>query len=196
MSRINRTPLQQTLRHMIDIFEALPVKRLLFCVWCFGCASVVQALPDDEYQPIRIQANSALHNDKTGVTVYSGNVVLDQGSLHVTADKITVTSRPDAHGKTTLETMTAEGLPVHLQQQPTADKDIVYAEAKTINYWAKTGKLKFTHNAHLRQGAATMQSESIEYSLKDQTFQAQQSATAGKKPARVEIIIPPQKTKP
>ena len=48
------------------------------------------ALPEDRDQPIRITADQALRDEKQGFTVYSGNVNMDQGTLHIDADKITV----------------------------------------------------------------------------------------------------------
>ncbi|MEM7692535.1 MAG: LptA/OstA family protein, partial [Pseudomonadota bacterium] len=42
-----------------------------------------QALPDDRRQSIEISANRAVRDDKAGYTIYSGDVVLEQGSLQI-----------------------------------------------------------------------------------------------------------------
>ncbi|MEY3041343.1 MAG: hypothetical protein RLZZ174_425, partial [Pseudomonadota bacterium] len=43
-------------------------------------ASVSHALPEDEQQPIEIEADRAELDDATGTATYSGAVRLDQGS--------------------------------------------------------------------------------------------------------------------
>lgn len=45
--------------------------------------NLAHALPDDRTKPIEIQANSAERDAKTGVTTYTGNVDIQQGSIHI-----------------------------------------------------------------------------------------------------------------
>ena len=67
------------------------------------------ALPEDRDQPIQITADTAIRDEKQGVTVYTGNVHMIQGSLDIVADTITIfheTAQADkiaAEGKTILE---------------------------------------------------------------------------------------------
>ena len=56
---------------------------------CAIATPPVAALPDDRDQPIRIEADEALRDEKQGFTRYEGNVKMDQGSLHIEADRIT-----------------------------------------------------------------------------------------------------------
>ena len=55
--------------------------------------SQAQALPEDRLQAINIESDRASRNDKTGLTIYEGSVVLTQGSINIRADKITVHSK-------------------------------------------------------------------------------------------------------
>ena len=48
------------------------------------------ALPSDANQPIKLLADKATYSERTGVTSYSGSVIITQGSLKLTADNITV----------------------------------------------------------------------------------------------------------
>jgi lipopolysaccharide export system protein LptA len=48
------------------------------------------ALPDDRQQPISIESDYAERNEKTGRTVYRGNVVISQGSVLIEAEEITL----------------------------------------------------------------------------------------------------------
>ena len=49
------------------------------------------ALPNDQQQPIRIQADDAQLDDKNGVATYTGDVIITQGSMKVTGNKVTIT---------------------------------------------------------------------------------------------------------
>jgi lipopolysaccharide export system protein LptA len=46
------------------------------------------ALPSDRNQPISLVADRATYNDKTGITTYTGNVVIEQGTMKLQADSI------------------------------------------------------------------------------------------------------------
>ena len=54
------------------------------------------ALPNDGEQPMKIVADASLFNYKTGVDSYEGNVKVDQGTTHLSADKL-VTEKNDKH---------------------------------------------------------------------------------------------------
>ena len=43
------------------------------------------ALPTDRNQPITLTADRATFNEKTGVTTYTGNVVIEQGTMKLQA---------------------------------------------------------------------------------------------------------------
>ena len=49
------------------------------------------ALPNDNEQPIRIQANEAQLDDKQGVATYKGDVIITQGSMKITGNTVTIT---------------------------------------------------------------------------------------------------------
>ena len=52
------------------------------------------ALPNDQEQPIRIQADDAQLDDKNGVATYKGDVIITQGSMKVTGNTVTITRTP------------------------------------------------------------------------------------------------------
>lgn len=76
------------------------------------------ALPSDREQPIRIQADSAELDDKQGVAVYRGDVVITQGTMKVTGDTVTITQ--NAQGD--VEVFTSVGKPATTSncRQPTS----------------------------------------------------------------------------
>lgn len=153
----------------------------------------VMALPDDQYQPIEIQADSAIRHQKEGLTTYQGNVFMKQGSLQVDADTITV-SNTDGKNATNL---IAKGSPARFQQQPELDKSIVYASANIINYAIEDGRIELAGNALLTQGDAKISSDKIVYLSNEQVFKAEKTAgNALGTTQRVQVIIPAKKKQP
>ncbi|MDX1519199.1 MAG: LptA/OstA family protein, partial [Gammaproteobacteria bacterium] len=53
-------------------------------------APVTFALTTDKDQPIEIEADAAELDDRKNVTVYTGNVIVTQGSIRMTGEKMTV----------------------------------------------------------------------------------------------------------
>lgn len=166
------------------MFQKLPVLVAL------SLSASVLALPDDQYQPIEIHADSAIRNEKQGLTTYTGSVFMKQGSLQVEADSITV-SNVDNKSATHL---VATGKPARFQQKPEIDKDIVYASANNINYQLDEGKIELTGQALLTQGEAKISSDRIVYLSDEQVFKAEKVTNdASITPQRVQVIIPVQK---
>lgn len=147
-------------------------------------------LPDDQYQPIEIQADSATHHEKSGLTSYNGNVVMKQGSLRVEADNVTVSNALDKKSTHLI----ASGHPAKFQQQPEPDRPIIFAEATSINYQLDIGRIELVGNARLLQGESKIQSARIFYMVEDQIFKAEGITTdTSQPPERVQIIIPAPK---
>ena len=155
---------------------------LLITLLLSGGAS---ALPEDRDQPIHITADQALRDEKKGVTVYSGNVHMTQGSLHITASKITI-----FHTAEELDRIIAEGAPATLQQQPDPNKGPVHARAQVITYYRTEERVHLQREAHIEQDGAIVTGNSIDYLVAEQLVKAdsdqKQSGT------RVQVVIPPQ----
>ena len=67
-----------------------PLVTLLASLWLVLSGAPVAALPDDRDQPIHITADKAVRDEKRGVTIYSGNVEMRQGSMELDADDLTI----------------------------------------------------------------------------------------------------------
>jgi lipopolysaccharide export system protein LptA len=164
-------------------FRALPVVLTLAVLTAVPAVAPAETQPPAE--PINIEADNAKIIEKEGKSVYSGNVVLLQGTTRVTADKITVLSR---EGK--LYHITAEGKPVtyHQANQPKAAD--ISAEAEKVDYFAPENRIVLLNNAKLTQGQTVFSGNRIEYNANTEVVTANQSES-GKK--RVQVIIHPEK---
>nr|WP_298172311.1 lipopolysaccharide transport periplasmic protein LptA [uncultured Pseudomonas sp.] len=126
------------------------------------------ALPSDREQPIRVQADTAELDDKQGVAVYRGDVVITQGTLKITGDKVTITQ--NAQGD--IEVFTAVGKPAYYEQKPAADKQIVKAYGLTIQYFAANERIVLIDQAKVIQEGNTFEGEKIVYDTQRQIVNA------------------------
>ena len=90
------------------------------------------ALPTDRNQPISLVADRATYNDKTGYTTYSGNVVIEQGSMKLQADSVTAQLNKNRQ----ISTVTANGHPARFQQKTDPNKGFAHGEGQKIIYKA------------------------------------------------------------
>ena len=164
-------------------------------LWLAGllCVSATSfALPSDRNQPISLLADRATYNDKTGVTTYSGNVVIEQGSMKLEAASIVAQLNKDKQ----ISTITATGSPAKFQQQVDTAKGIARGEAQKIVYNAETGLINLIGNAYLYQDGASIRSSTLKYSMNKGDIEASGgSGASGTSKGRVQIIIPPNASK-
>ena len=88
---------------------------LALCIASFSVDLV--ALDSDRDQPIQIEADIAVRDESAGETRYEGNVILTQGSLRITADRISI-----KHDSAAADKIVAIGQPATLVQQPASDQ--------------------------------------------------------------------------
>ena len=140
------------------------------------------ALPSDANQQIKLLADKATYSERTGVTSYSGNVIITQGTFKMTADNITV----NLSQQRSINSAVATGRPATMQQVVTQEKGLAKGQANKIDYNAVSGIITLTGNAKLVQNGASFAGNVIRYSLKAGDVEA----TAGGN-QRVEWVFPP-----
>lgn len=146
-----------------------------------------QALPDDRDQPIHITADKALRDEKQGVTVYSGNVRMSQGSMELEADKLTIYQIDDDADK-----IVAQGNPAKMRQKPEADKGLVHAHALVITYLRTKDMVHLQDDARIEQAGDLVTGESIDYFIDKQLIKAESGTS--EKSEQVVVVIQPTTT--
>ena len=141
------------------------------------------ALPEDRNQAIEISADKAVRDERAGFTIYSGDVILDQGSLHIEADTLTI-----FHDSEKADRIVAEGAPARMRQQPELDQQPVRAEAGRIVYTKSREQIELTRAASIEQDGATVTGETIKYFMAEQLVRA--DASGEDSDARVQVVIP------
>ena len=178
------TPLREpTFRSMVPGARAWhPVSRRLRLIGCLLClvGTPAWALKDDAQQPLFIEADDVEVRETDGTSVYVGNVQVDQGSLRLLADHVTVYHREDRQPRFII----ALGAPAKYKQQLDKDQGEVQAFAKRMEYDADKDELILIGDGLLIQGTDRLASERIVYDRARAQFRAGGSG-------RVRITITP-----
>jgi len=147
-------------------------------------AGICQALPDDRSQPIHISADMALRDEKKGVTIYSGNVQMNQGSMYIEADTLTI-----YHIEAEADKIVAEGTPARMRQRPDMEKGPVHARALVIEYYQREEKVHLRTQARVEQDGAIVAGDSIDYFIAEELVKA--DSNGAEEGNRVQVVIPP-----
>lgn len=156
---------------------------LLLCI-----SDSLYALPEDQLQTMHIVSASSTFNYKTGVNVYEGDVKIDQGSTHLTADRVE-TNNNDKHKIKEAIAFGATQLAEYMTLLKPGDP-IFHAKAKIIKFYPQKSLVILEGDATVTQGENSFQGPIIFYNMKDQVVTAPASKTG-----RVTIIIEPSKLK-
>jgi len=167
------------------IHKFLSVYKTCWFIALIATPALSWALPEDNEQPIRIVADFAVRDDKLGLTIYSGNVKLDQGSMSISASSITIYSDGE-----NVNTLVAKGMPAHFTQIQADGQAPVTASGKLIEYFKQEQRISIQHQAALEQNNATVKSDNIQYYINEQLVKA--NGGDGRQSGRVEVVIPPR----
>jgi lipopolysaccharide export system protein LptA len=140
-------------------------------------------MTSDSSQPVNIEADRATLNEKTGHSVYEGNVYLQQGSLVLQGSKMTVQLNDNS-----IDTLVLTGDPATYRQRPDGKESDQHAEAGRIEYYANEDRIILLENARVWQpGDKELRSDRIVFDLKSDTV----NAGSNKAGDRVHITLPP-----
>ncbi len=146
----------------------------LFFILLIGLIQYTWALSSDKEQPIDLEADSVEINQATGVSVYSGNVELIQGSIRLKADKVTVYQYADKSKSTRF---IATGRPARFRQKADGESQYIKARANKMKYEIDSTNLELIGNAFVVQpGKVNMKSDRIFYNRVAATIKAGSSA--------------------
>jgi len=121
---------------------------------------VALALPQDADQPIHIRADAAEMDQRADQIVYRGAVRVDQGTLRVDADEITV-----QYENQKVVRIVAQGGPASYRQQLENPSGEVMAQATTIVYMTRDERLELQGSASLSQQGNEISGETILYDM-------------------------------
>jgi len=134
---------------------------LFLCTFCYG-------LETDKNEKLNIVADSGIYNFKTGVDIYEGHVKVDQGTTHITADKL-ITKKNSAHK---IQEAIAYGTTelAHFWTLQKKDEPEIHAHARIIKFYPIETNASLEQDVHIQQGENRFQGELIHYNSSEQTI--------------------------
>ncbi len=159
----------------------------LFLVLCTHTSFA--AMEEDKNQPISIQADSVSIENKEGKSIYEGNVIVVQGTTHLTAAKAIVYITQDNDIKEA-EAFGKEKIQAHYWTQTDPKKPELNAYADIIRILPKEHLIYLIGHAKVNQGEDSYQAPEIEYNMETQHVFSPKSI----KGRTVIVIHPKQKT--
>lgn len=126
------------------------------------------ALPEDIKEKVFIKSDTWTYNYKTGTSQFDGNVKVDQGTTHVTADRL-ITNNNDKHQ---IREAIAYGLVdlAHYWTLPKIGDIEIHAKAKIIKFYPTTANVTLQDDVIVTQGQNSFQGQLIHYNMNDQTI--------------------------
>ena len=155
-------------------------------------------LDSDRDQPATVEADEVEYDFRTGERTYKGNVIVEQGSMRITGDKLIVIYKNDQ-----LQSATATGSPASFKQRPEGKSQDVVGKAKKIHLDQVKNILTLVDSASLQQGPDQAKGETIVYDINNEKLSIKGAAsTATKaegdaaseqktKPGRAKVVITP-----
>ena len=170
-------------RRPVRTKQAIPLVGLLIIS---ALTTTVHALDSDRDQPVNLEADHATFNQKTGVTIYSGNVIITQGTIRIQADNVIA----NLDENNSIKDVRATGKPAKFQQKISPDKGIAYGEGDQVYYDAAPSQITLTGHAKITQDGSTFNGNTLRYGMKQGDIEGN-----GNKQQRVQMIIPPSSTR-
>lgn len=149
----------------------------------------------DRNKPIHLEADRATvedikRKDSTRVSVFTGNVILTQGTMRITADKVIM--KEDING---FRHATATGNLVSFRQKRDDVDEYIEGWSKRVEYDNRTDKIELFRQARLKRGEDEVKGDYISYDMNSEFFQVIGSNERGVETGadnRVRIIIQPK----
>ena len=164
-------------------FRPIPALALLILLLAHSSA---WGLSSDREQPIHIEADKATLKEKDGISIYTGNVHLRQGTLNMRGEKMMVLLKDNQ-----IEKIVLVGSPATYVQRPDNKDTDRHAEAEQIEYYTDNERMVLIENARIWQpGAEDFRSDHIVINLEKDTVDA--GGGSNNKQGRVHITLPPR----
>jgi lipopolysaccharide transport periplasmic protein LptA len=154
-------------------------------------SSALYAEKSDRDQPVVIDSDRMTADDNKKVSYFEGNVVLNQGTIHLTADHMTV--REDPQG---MKYASAFGNPVTFRQKRDGVDEWVDGIAQHVEYNGKLERVELFDRAVVHQGKDEIKGDYLSYDTKTEFLRANgeiQDNQNAHQTGRVHVVLQPKK---
>lgn len=161
-----------------------------------ACLLAMSALPAfaeraDREKQIVVAGDRAVANDAEKTLVFDGNVVITQGTMRMTANKVTVREDKDKH-----QYYVANGAPVTFRQKRDNADEWIEGFADRAEFDDRNDVLKLFNRARVKRNNDELTGEFITYDMKKDIAEvtgAPAGTAAPSNTGRVKVIITPPK---
>jgi len=152
-----------------------------------------QAERADREKEVVLLADKGLADDNRKVSTFEGNVVITQGTMRVTANKVTLSE------KGSFKYYVAQGAPVTFRQKRDNVDEWVEGFAERAEFDDQTDVLKLFNRARVKSGQNEITGDFISYDMRREVAEVTGGQSGKPLPStpdqRVKVIIlPPKKT--
>jgi lipopolysaccharide export system protein LptA len=173
--------------------NALRHRNLLVILLVLLCSNAYAEKADRD-KPIELEADTVTVNDAKKTSIYTGNVILTQGTLLIRGDKLVV--REDKEG---FQHSTSYGNPTTFKQKREGKNEYMEGSAQRIEYDGRMDKVQLYTKAWVKRGEDIVHGDYIMYDAIAEYSEVigggPQAGTAATPTGRVKAIIQP-KNKP
>ena len=149
----------------------------------------------DRDKPIHLEADRATvedvdQDDTSRISIFTGNVVLTQGTMVIRADKVIM--KEDDNG---FRYATALGDLVSFRQKRDGLDEFIEGWSRRVEFDNKTDELELFRQARLKRGQDEVKGDYISYNMTSEFFQVKGSNERGVESgpdSRVRIVIQPK----
>jgi len=172
------------------------VERPLACaaaallVLALAGATAAHAEKSDRSKPMNLEADRVTVDDAKQIAVFTGNVVLTQGTMVMRGDKMEV--RQDKSG---FRQGTMWGNLAYFKQKRDGVDEVIEGWAERVEYDGRAEKVQMFNRAMLKRGQDEVRGSYISYDVNSEFFQVDggtKSASAKPGDGRVKVVIQPK----
>ncbi|KRO77767.1 MAG: lipopolysaccharide transport periplasmic protein LptA [Methylophilales bacterium BACL14 MAG-120910-bin43] len=190
MLRFIMKSLRNSYPGLMNVKNSLP-----FLVVLLLLSTLSLAEKADRDKPIEIESDTMTMDDTKNVSIYTGDVILTQGTLIIKADELIV--REDNQG---FQHSTSTGNPTSFKQKREGVEEYIEGIGQRIEYDGHMDKVHIYRNAIVKRGNDTVMGDYIIYDANAEVAQAMSSKSnngeandTSKKKIRTKAIINPKK---
>jgi len=164
------------------------LKTGFYAVLCAALlASPAHAEKADRDKPVNLEADTVTLDDLKKISVYQGNVILNQGTLMLRADHVQVTQNVSG-----LDKISATGRPVAFRQKVDGREEFIEGFADRIEFDSVNGQLELIGQARLRRGGDELRGAQISYNANTEFYKVVGQPNAQTPSGRVRAVIRPK----
>lgn len=168
-SRLNNLKLPAALSNRTPLFFLL----LLILMSTNTSLWAATAAPlEQDNTPVNIQSDSANFDEKKGLAIHQGHVLVEQGTRTLSAEHLEIYRNKE--GK--IQNIIAKGSPASFEANPDPNKPRIFGQANILKYYPNESKMILVESAELKQEDKTLQGALITYHFDTQTLESDSKA--------------------